>query len=161
MPDGSKAPEHPRVLEEVHAVAGRLRLRSPAALSGEDAVALADRLSAVAGVQRVVVRPNTGSVILTFEGDIDTMRARLAAEPGLKLAKPPTPPPVRQIVQLGMWKLDARIKEQTGDALDLRSGLAVLLLAMAAAQAVRGRIAGPSTSLALAALTLLDMNKGK
>lgn len=161
MPDGSAGADRPLVLEEAHAVAGRLRLRTRATLDAEEMTALADRLALLDGVERVVARPNTGSVILSFAGAPEAMRARIAAEPGLKLAAPPKPPPVRQAVQLGLMKLDADIQNRTDQGLDLRTGIAVLLLAGAAAQLVRGRVAGPATTLAVAALSLLDMPKGK
>lgn len=163
MPDGGNAGgDPPRVtLETAHAVDGRLRLRvrhdlAPAAWAG-----LADRLACVPGVRKVVLRPNTRSAILTIDEPAATILARLRETPGTRVADAPTPPPIGQTLQLGLMKLDHDLKRTTHEAADLRGLIAVLLLIAAGGQLLRGKVAGPASTLAMAAFSLLDPGRTK
>ena len=158
--DGDAAPR-PAVLERVHVVDGRARLRLRRPLSREALQELIDRISGLAGVTRVLARPNTGSVIVKFDGTAEEMMLRLAGMSGVKLADPPGPPPVGQVAQLGLMRLDSGIQSRTDGALDFRSALAVLLVFAAIVQAARGRIAGPTTTLLMSALSLLNAPTGR
>jgi hypothetical protein len=53
------------------------------------------------------------------------------------------------------------LKGRTQNALDLNSAAALLLFFGAAVQLGRGRIAGPATTLAMAALSMLDRERPK
>jgi hypothetical protein len=53
------------------------------------------------------------------------------------------------------------VKRRTGNALDLRTALALALAAGAVLQLARGRVAGPATTLAMAAFSLLDRDAPK
>ena len=143
-------------LVRAHAAAGRLRLRAPDGLDKAALPGLLDRLAEVEGVRHAVARPNTGSLILTIVDPPEAVEARIAARGIAKIGPPPAPPPLGQVVQIGILKLDADIRRQSEGAIDLKSGLALLLAAGAVMQLARGRVAGPATTLALAAYGLLD-----
>ena len=143
-------------LERAHAVAGRLRLRAREGLDRATLPGLLDRIARVDGVRHVAARPNTGSLILTIDDAPEAVEKRLAAQGIAKIGPPPAPPPLGQVVQMGMLKLDADIRRQSDGAIDLKSGLALLLAAGAVMQLTRGRVAGPATTLALAAYGLLE-----
>jgi len=160
-PSESISPPRPRVLERVHAVDGRVRLRLRNAASREEFQALAEQLSGLAGVTNIVARPNTRSVILSFDGKAEDMMARLAEARDIRVADRPKPVPLSQLSQLGMLQLDQNIKKHTDDVLDFRTGVALFLVFGAIVQLGRGRIAGPTTTLLMSALSLLNAPKGK
>lgn len=143
-------------LERAHAVAGRLRLRARGGLDPAALPALLDRIARIDGVRHVAARPNTGSLILTIAEPPEAIEGRIAQLGIAKIGAPPAPPPVGQVMQMGMLKLDADIRRQSDGAIDLKSGLALLLAAGAVMQLARGRVAGPATTLALAAYGLLE-----
>ena len=143
-------------LERAHAAPGRLRLRARGGLDRAARSGLLDRLARVDGVRHVVARPNTGSLILTIADAPEAVEGRIAALGIARIGPPPAPPPLGQVVQLGILKLDAGLLRQSDGAIDLKSGLALLLAAGAVMQLARGRVAGPATTLALAAYGLLE-----
>lgn len=135
----------------------RLRLRIEAdRLEPGAARDLADRLASVHGVARAVVRPNTRSLILDTHIEAGEVLAELGRSSVIGISAPPKPPPVGQMIQLGLLKADMGLGRRTDDALDLRTALALLLLVAAVLQLGRGRIAGPATTLAMSAFALLD-----
>lgn len=134
----------------------RARLR-PARPLGRDAlVDLADRLATVAGVDRVLARPATGSLIVETHHDAGEVLDAMEAGSLIVTRRAPTAPPVGQMVKLGLLRADMGVKSRTEGALDLRTGLALLLIAAALVQLARGRVAGPATTLATAAFSLID-----
>jgi hypothetical protein len=149
----------PVTLTRVHTTTGRARLRLDRGLPPEDLQALTDQLASVPDVVRVRARPNTGSVIMETAGEPGPVLERIAAGGLVRIKAPPKPPPVGQTMQVGLLKLDADIKAQTADSLDLRTTVALLLLGAAAVQLARGQIAGPATALAIAAFPLLYPGK--
>ena len=149
-------PAKPVALEIRHAVRGRARLRPVRAMEADALQALADRIAAVPGLHRVLVRPNTGSLILDFEGAPAPLFETIATNGIARIHPPAQPPPIGQVAQLGLTRADLALKSQTGNALDLNSAVALILLVGAVIQASRGRIAGPATTLAIAALSMLD-----
>ncbi len=163
VPDGDPSPQGPRpvVMERVHATDGRLRLRLRKRIDADAMGALADGIAALAEVDKVVARPNTGSVIVSFRGPADPVVDAIGASAGARIVPPPTPPPVGPSLQFGLMKLDADIRKRTEDSVDLRAALALLLLFAAVVQLARGRIAGPATTLAMAAFSLIDAGRGK
>ena len=146
-------------LVRVHAAATRVRLRIDPLCSSDKMAVLADRLARIAGVVHVVGRPNTGSVILTLADDPEAVLAAIEAAGIARIADPPKQPPVGQVLTLGMLQLDMGIKKSSENALDLRASLVLLLLGAAILQTARGRIAGPATSLAMTAFSLLDTGR--
>jgi hypothetical protein len=149
----------PPVLEIWHAVPGRTRLRPTQALDHVGLKTLAERLAAVPGVQRVVSRPKTGSLILEFDGAPDPILAAIT-EAGVARVRPPEPPPpIGQLAQFGLLQADMALQERTGKTLDLNTTVALLLMAGAVVQVTRGKIAGPATTLVLGALSMLDRGR--
>ena len=73
----------------------------------------------------------------------------------VRLEDPPKPPPVGQVIELGLMQADSKISQQTQGALDLRTSLGLVLAAGAILQLVRGRVAGPAATLGMAAYSLL------
>lgn len=143
-------------LVRAHAAPGRLRLKAAGGLDRALLPGLLDRVAAVEGVVHVIARPNTGSLILTISDSPEAVETRLAEQGIARVGARPAAPPVGQVAQMGLLKLDADIRRLSEGAIDLRSGLALLLVGGAVLQATRGRVAGPATTLALAAFGLLD-----
>ena len=142
-----------------HVTAGRARLRLAQRLEPPALDALADRLAASPGVRRVVLRPNTGSVIVEAAAGEAALKRLIEGLDFLKLLPPAKPVPIGQVAKFGELMLDQKIRDQTGGALDLRAALALLLFATAVIQLFRGRVAGPATTLLVAALALLEESK--
>lgn len=153
--------DRPLRLTRAHAVPGRLRLRAAGQLERGALAALVDRIAAVEGVAGVVARPNTGSLILTLRDSAEAVEDRLQVLGIARIGPPAQPPPLGQVVQFGMLKLDGDIRRQSEGALDLKSTIALALAAGAVLQLARGRIAGPATTLAMAAFGLLDPGRGR
>jgi hypothetical protein len=85
----------------------------------------------------------------------------ITAEEVARVAPPAKGPPVNQVMQMGLARMDMGLRSQTRDGLDLRTAIALALLAGALVQIGRGRVAGPATTLAMSALALLDRGGGK
>jgi hypothetical protein len=134
----------------------RLRLRCE---SGPDlartAQALADDLASVRGVARIVVRPNTGSIIIDTLTDAAEVLDGLKAHSAIAIVSRAKPPPVGQVLQLGLLKADMDLGKRTDGALDLRTTIALLLIVGAVVQLARGKVAGPTTTLLMSAFSLL------
>lgn len=160
-PAGSGTSAAPITLERAHATAERLRLRVRGRPGAEVMAELADRLIALPGIARVIVRPNTGSVIVTATDSADAVLDQIAALDGVRVTEAPKPPPLDRTMQVGLLKLDADIKARTDETLDLRAVLVLFLLVAALVQLARGRVAGPATTLAMAAFSLLDFGRGR
>lgn len=146
----------PFPLRPVHLLDRRARLRVCEAMDAAGMEALAHRLAAVPGVDRVLGRPASGSVILETHAPAAEVLADMEHRGLIRRERPPQRPPVRQSVQLGLAKADMGIRKGTDAALDLRTAIALVLLVGAVLQLVRGRVAGPATTLALGALSLLN-----
>jgi hypothetical protein len=117
---------------------------------------LAEQIAAVSGIDKVIARPSTGSVIVHSARPVENIVEALSAGLGVKVRPQRTPPPVGQVLQYGLMKLDADVLRTTDKSLDLRALLALFLLFAAVVQIARGRIAGPATTLAMTAFSLLD-----
>lgn len=143
-------------LMRVHECDSRLRLRTATRCTPEAMKRLADQLARVTGVVRVTARPNTGSVILSIDRAPAAVLDAIAAAGVARVVAPDKAPPVGQVLALGLMQADMDLRKRTDDALDLRTSLALLLIGAAILQAVRGRIAGPASTLAMAAFSLLD-----
>lgn len=143
-------------LIQVHECASRLRLRTEAACSAAAMARLADRLALVPGVVQVIARPNTRSVILSTDRAPEVVLAAISAEGVARIVAPDKAPPVGQVLAVGLMQADMDIRKRSDNALDLRTSLALLLIGAAILQAARGRIAGPASTLLMAAFSLLD-----
>ncbi len=146
-------------LVRAHEAAGRVRLRIEPKCKTAEMTALADRLARIDGVAHVLARPNTGSVILTVADDADTVLAAIEAAGIARIAAAPKPPPVGQVLSLGMMQLDMDIKKHSENAFDLRATLVLLLMGAAIMQTVRGQVVGPASTLAMAAFAILDSGR--
>jgi len=156
MPDSGARPDPTHKLVRVHVIEKRARLRVEDPLSREQLIALADQLASTAGVDRVLARPSTGSLIIEAHSSVADVLKTIEDAGLATLANPPKQPPVSQMVQLGLARADFDLQRQTEGALDLRTALGLMLLAGAILQLARGQIAGPATTLAASALSLLD-----
>lgn len=146
----------PARLQLVHTTRQRARLKSDLPAEVELLTELANRVASVPGVLRAQIRPNTGSVIIESHRPVKEVLAELTERGIARIDTPPQAPPVNQVLQLGLLQADLGLKDRTGNALDLRTAIAVALIGGAILQLGRGRIAGPATTLAFSALSLLD-----
>jgi hypothetical protein len=158
MPDGAERQTAGGALglEVVHATEGRFRLRVSRRMDAGEMEKLVEQIAGIPGIDRVIARPGTGSVILFFSRPAEDLVEALSAGLGIKVRPQRKPPPVGQALQFGLMKLDADVQRTTDRSLDLRALLALLLLFAAVVQLARGRIAGPATTLAMTAFSLLD-----
>jgi hypothetical protein len=156
MPPDAPAPVRVRI---GHLTAGRARLRLDRPLERPALEALSDRLADCPGVRRVVARPNTGSVIIEAAKGEAALRKLIEGLDFLKVLPPPKAVPIGQMAKLGEMMLDKKIRDRTEGALDLRATLALILFLAAAVQVFRGQVAGPATTLLVAALYLMEESK--
>lgn len=161
MPDTATPLTGAAEVQRVHVLSRRARLRAPSEMARDALVDLANRLAEVPGVDRVLARPSTCSLIVECHRDAAEVLSRMEGEGLIRVTAPPPRPPVRQTVQLGLAQADMSVQKRTNQALDLRTALGLALLAGAILQLGRGRVAGPATTMAMAALTLLDSGQGK
>ena len=157
--DGKAEEDRPVRVRIGHVSAGRIRLRLAEELGAADLAALADRLALMPGIRRVVVRPATGSVILEGNLSAEALTDAVNASEAVKVVPPAPHVPVGQVAKLGLAKADFEVRKKTDNSLDLRAALALLFLIGALIQLARGKIAAPATTLALAALTLMEQSK--
>ncbi|WP_371036377.1 hypothetical protein [Rhodosalinus sp. FB01] len=136
----------------------RLRFQSPVP-QGAALAAFADGLADLTGVARALVRPRTGSVIIETLAPAGEVLEALAGSDLVRIVDAPRPVAVGQVMQLGLARTDMELARRTEGALDLRSTLAVALLGAAIVQLARGRVAGPATTLAMTAFSLLERGK--
>ena len=80
----AEAAEGPEVYI-AHATEGRARLRAVAKLTAEALTGVADRLAALPGVTRVVVRPNTGSLIVEAKMTAEALCALLESSEAVRI----------------------------------------------------------------------------
>lgn len=146
----------PVALQIAHLTRGRIRFRLGESLSRDALTALITRISEIPDVARVVARPNTRSIILDITADGEPVIERLKAD-GVAVIMPHVPmPPLAQLAQFSMTRMDATIGKRTDGMLDTRTVLATILILIAIAQLSRGKIAGPATTLLMSAFSLLD-----
>jgi hypothetical protein len=132
----------------------RLKIEQPAAI--EVLTDLANQIASIPGVLQAHIRPNTGSVILISQGSVTEILDEVKERGIALIRKSPPKPPVNQVLQMGLLQADIGLKKRTGEAIDLRTLIALGLLGAAIVQLSRGRVAGPATTLALGALSLID-----
>lgn len=157
--DFTRLGDGPLKLCRVHVIASRARLRAAESPDRDALIVLADRVAELPGVARALVRPSTGSLIIESTGPIDEVLKRIEGEGIARLVQSPKPPPVKQVVQMGMLKADMELKKRTQDSLDFNTFIALALLFGSIVQLSRGRVAGPATTLATSALALLEKSR--
>jgi hypothetical protein len=118
--------------------------------------AMADDLAAIPGMRRVAMRPNTQSLLLEFDGPPEPVLAAIAEQGIAQVRMPDPPPPISQTAKFSMLMADMSVKQRTGGILDLNGTIVLLLVFAAVIQLTRGRVAGPATSLLMAALAVLE-----
>ncbi len=139
-----------------HVTGGRARLRLVRPLPEATLTALADDLATLPGIERVVIRPATGSVIIEGRRPAEALEAALRSSGLITLTEPEPAQPIGQLAQLGLWLADLKLREETRGALDIRTALALMLLGGAIVQLLRGQISGPATTLLMEAFKLID-----
>ena len=147
-------PAPPR-LRLAHRANRRLRLTLADPLPEGDLRAFVDRLAGIRGVRRARLRPMTGSVILDLALPAGDVLAALEADGVSRLAPQPPVVPVGVAVGAAVAQADAGLSRATGGALDMRTALGLALAGGAVVQLARGRVAGPATTLGMAAWSLL------
>jgi hypothetical protein len=125
-------------------------------MQAKDLRAVADRLSTLGSIRRVVSRPSTSSLIVEFDGPAAPVMSAIRASGLARLGDKSPPPQIGMVARLALLRAETRVRTATDGALDLYTLLGLMLLMGAAIQVGRGRIASPATSLAMAALTMLD-----
>lgn len=147
----------PVPVQIVHATQTRLRLHAADLTDHPQQMAeLADALTSLPGLTRVVGRPETGTLILHVDHDVTGFARNLFASGAVALVpRPASPTPVSRLAEAGLSQLDQAVRNRTSGALDARSALAVMLFGFAVYQAFRGQLAGPVTTLLLGVLSLL------
>jgi hypothetical protein len=146
----------PPTLEIQHATDGRVRLRPAKPMPPAALKALADALGGFPGIRHVVSRPNTGSLILGFDGPPEPVLEAVEASGLARPREKTPPPPIGMVGKFALLRANTQVKEATGGTLDLNSSLALIYAMGALVQLGRGRIASPASSLAMAALALLE-----
>jgi hypothetical protein len=109
-----------------------------------------ERLSGWPNVERVEVNPTAASVLVRFADDPNAVarRARESDLFALDEFEPDRPAaPILEEARHGFHRADARLRQLTGGAGDLRSLVLLALLAGGLYQLVRGNIAAPAVTL--------------
>jgi hypothetical protein len=138
-------------------VAGRARLRIPERRGDAAYFArLRDRLGGCPEVGEVEVNAVTGSVLVHHRGDLRAILA-FANEASLFAVDSSLPSEVPLAVRLRAEAVaaDSGLRRLAGGAVDLWTALSLGLFGLACLQAARGRLLGPASTLAWAALTAI------
>ncbi|MFG1465826.1 hypothetical protein V5F77_23365 [Xanthobacter sp. DSM 24535] len=139
----------------VHQTGGRTRLSLSGTVPHERLVSLADRLAG-AGIEKVEIRPDTGSIILTHSEPWATL-SKAVEGTGLKVAAPPPRPPQQDpITETGdrIAKADFLMALFSNGKIDLQNAAFLALLLGGLVQLARGRVAGPALTVFGQALTI-------
>ncbi|TCT07801.1 hypothetical protein [Aquabacter spiritensis] len=154
MADAAAPPLSARI---VHTLDGRTRLRLLGTPPHDRLIALADALAA-AGIEKVDIRPRTGSIVLTHSGPLSGLSDALE-EAGLHLLPRIAEPQKDAVAEAGerVAQADLVLRLTSGGTLDLRNAAFLGLMAAGLVQLARGRIAGPALTLFGQAATLALM----
>jgi hypothetical protein len=140
-----------------HALPGRTRIRVPDRRGDPRYFdRLRQRLGGCPEVLEVRVNAITASVLLHHRGDPAPILA-FAAAASLFVLDPSPPRGVPLAVRLGAEAAaaDAGLRRLAGGEVDLWTALSLGLFGLACLQAARGRLLGPASTLAWAALTAI------
>lgn len=150
------------VARVAHRAPGRVRLKVEAR-RGDRAwfSQAAGEVSTWAGVTRVEANPVTASLLVLFgEGFSLAGLERAAGAGGLFVIEAAAPVPARVRAGDGLQELDARVRELTAGAVDVRSLVLVGLIGLAALQFLRGQVLGPASTLLWQAFDLAGGKHG-
>ena len=144
----------------VHRVPGRVRMRIPHRRDQHEFFAdVEKRLSQCANITNVRTNPTTASMLVRFDGALETVLAQAAAAGLAELLDisddlPPTKA-VGEALLERLEQTDARITTSTRGAMDGGSLVLVILLAAAVVQLWRGQTFGPAIPLLFYAAQVL------
>ena len=141
-------------LTVVHALPGRVRLRVPTRADDEG---LAETVSALEGVLACTWSPRTRSMLVRYDPqatDVATIADHVAAHTGAATVSgdagnSQTPGTLEVVVPALFARANQRLAQATRGTLDLATGVPLLLVAWAALELVRGRMAPLAWSSAL------------
>lgn len=143
---------HARV---VHQIPGRTRLRLAEAPAHARLVRLADDLAA-AGIDKIEIRPGTGSIILTHTApwaELDGPLSDCGLVCAPQVQETPPKPPMEEAGER-IAKADLMVTLFSGGRIDLPNAAFLGLMVGGLVQLARGRVAGPALTLFGQALTL-------
>jgi len=152
----------PVAVSLAHATPGRLRFRAEALKGQSERMHdLVGALSKTPRILRVIGRPATGTLIIDYEDDLHEV-SKSILETGVINLVPPAAPmqtvPFSLIANVSWAQADQFVAARTNGMFDARSGAAALFFLAALGQAMNGRILGPTTTLLMGALSLLQMS---
>ncbi len=132
----------------VHAVRGRARLRLVGERGNAEFFAKAEAaLRSVAGVTDVEVNPDTGSIVIHYQGTWEAIEQGLATGGFITVAHGlPPASPLERVCRLAS-DLNGKLAHSTRGHADLCSLAVVGLLGAAAVQILRGKILPPGVNL--------------
>jgi len=139
-----------------HATDGRARLRAVGKPSDDAWHSALDALAVLPGITRTLARPNTGSLIIEADLAEAALRELLETADFLHLKPKPPVPPLGMALQLGVLQTDEQVRKGTFGQLNLHTALGAILLVAAVVQLGRGRVFGPTATLLVNALALLE-----
>lgn len=143
-----------------HAMPGRVRLRFPAARGHPHRLErLRRHLAAVDGVRHVDVHPRTGSVVVTGDLALESLRALGSGQDLFELELEQLARPLAEELARGLERLDEAMTAWSGGRLRLADAAVAALLATAVVQAIRGRWAGPAAAMLWYAASLALMTR--
>lgn len=138
-----------------HQTGGRTRLALTGTVPHARLVSLADHLAGV-GIEKVEIRPGTGSIILTHATPWTGLKGAVEAA-GLKVSAAPPPPeeedPITE-TEGRLAKADLMMALLSKGKLDLQNAAFLALVLGGLVQLARGRVGGPALTLFGQALTL-------
>ena len=143
--------------EITHNSPGRLRLRIRAQRGRvEYFTSIEEKLVQCPGVERVVVNPVTGSVLLEPAIDLAALVTFTQAQQLFQLAERPVlMAPLTQQVAERFGILNGELRRLSGGGVDLGSLGFIGLVTLAAVQLQRGHVLGPASTLLWSAISLL------
>jgi Heavy metal associated domain 2 len=143
--------------QRVHNLPGRTRFKIPER-RGDQAFfdEISERLRKFPSVREVKANPLTASLLLHYSGDLDSepMQAAMNALAEIVELELSTPPVAKRL-RADAAEVDQSIQRLTHGALDLGSAAALVLLALAGVQLLRGQQPVAAVSLAWYATELL------
>lgn len=145
-----------------HTTVGRSRIRWGGKRAERAAVReVAERVKALEGVQGVVSRLTTGSIIIEHPGmEWPALAQQLSDSVGLSLVKEgEVIPSGMELVRQGLDGADDFLRHVSDERLELRGLLFSLLVSLAITQMARGRIMAPASTLLWYALDLAKGNR--
>lgn len=148
----------PSLAYQVHRTRERIRLRLPDRRHDTAFFAeLCERLSALPGVVEVSGNPLSAGLLVRFHPtQAHALRAAIAATGRLQIVDGPPPlSPGLNALRRAADRIDRSLEEQSGGSADLRTLAVLLLILLAAGQALRGQLLAPAASLLWYAFELL------